>query len=147
MAGAAGLGVVFLLFVCLYRLAGLLAANALAITILIVVAAVKLTAVVLTLSSLAGLTLAIALAAYAIVLILQRTREGVSTARGAADMGFVHAWPRIRILAATTVTTSIILWWAGSALSAGMLASFAAGLFIGATTSTVAVALASRPLV
>ena len=117
-----------------YRLPGLLADIALLIYTLISFALYRFIPITLTLAGIAGFILSIGLAVDANVLIFARLKEELRRGRPlavAVEQGFDHAWPAIRDFSASTLITSIILYWFGSNFGVSIIKGFALTLALG----------------
>jgi len=137
-AGIIGLVIVALFMLLYYRLPGLLADLALVMYSLIVFAVFKILGVTLTLAGIAGFILSIGMAVDANVLVFERMREELrlnKTLGGAVEAGFRRAWPSIWTSNASTIITTIILFWFGHNFAATVITGFATTLFIGVVIS------------
>jgi SecD/SecF fusion protein len=133
-AGAFGLLLVVLFMLLYYRFPGFLASIALLFYAAIVLAIFKLIPVVLTLPGLAGFILSVGMAVDANVLIFERMKEELRQDRPlelATEYGFRRAWPAIRDSNISTMITTTVLYFFGSADVKG----FALTLFIGVAAS------------
>ncbi|GAC1539235.1 MAG: protein translocase subunit SecD [Herpetosiphon sp.] len=138
IAGVAGLASVALFMLVYYRLPGLLADGALLIYTVITFALYRLIPITLTLAGIAGFILSIGLAVDANVLIFSRIKDELR--RGlplvtAVERGFDHAWPSIRDANASTLITSLILYWVGSNYGVSIIKGFALTLALGIVIS------------
>jgi len=134
VAGIVGLVVVGLFMLLYYRLPGLLATIALLIYTAIVFAFYKLIPITLTLPGIAGFILSIGLAVDANVLIFARLKEELrrgKSLRAAVEAGFNEAWPAIRDSNASTLITSIILYFFGNSFGVSIIKGFALTLALG----------------
>ncbi len=147
IAGAIGLTIVMLFMALYYRVPGILADLALITYALLTFALFKLIPVTLTLPGIAGFVLSIGMAVDANVLIFERLkeelREGKSLHR-AIDLGWSRAWPSIRDSNISTLITSAILFWFGSAFGASIVKGFAVTLAIGVLVSMFTAITATR---
>ncbi|GAA0980026.1 protein translocase subunit SecD [Acrocarpospora macrocephala] len=146
-AAITGLVLTTLFIIVVYRLAGLLAAVALASYGLISYAVLVAMGATFTLSGLAGFVLAIGIAIDACVLIFERAREEYGHAprrglRAALDLGFKHAWSAIADSNITTLIAAAILFW----LASGPVKGFGVTLGIGVLASLVSAMLITRVL-
>ncbi len=143
VAGLAGLVLVALFMIIVYRLAGLLAVASLAIYGVLLLALFKLFAITITLGSLAGFIVSIGMAVDANVLIFERLKEELRAGR---DMGqsikqsFSRAWPSIRDGNISTLITSFILMQ----FTTGVVRGFAITLFIGILISMFSAIIITR---
>ncbi|NOY99038.1 MAG: protein translocase subunit SecD [Chloroflexi bacterium] len=138
LAGSIGLIVVVLFMALYYRLPGIVADMALLVYGLLTLALFKLVPVVLTLPGIAGFILSIGMAVDANVLIFERLKEELRAGRNlhtAIDLGWSRAWPSIRDANISTLITSGILFWFGSAFGASLVKGFALTLALGVGVS------------
>ena len=138
IAGIIGLVSVALFMLVYYRLPGLLADLALVIYTLISFALYRFIPITLTLAGIAGFILSIGLAVDANVLIFARLKEELRRGRPlsvAVEQGFLHAWPSIRDSSASTLITSLILYWFGSNFGVSIIKGFAVTLALGIAVS------------
>ncbi len=138
IAGIVGLSAVALFMLVYYRLPGLLADIALIIYALISFALYRFIPITLTLAGIAGFILSIGLAVDANVLIFARLKEELRRGRPlavAVEQGFEHAWPSIRDSNASTLITSMILYWFGSNFGVSIIKGFALTLALGILVS------------
>ncbi|MDQ5850541.1 MAG: protein translocase subunit SecD, partial [Chloroflexota bacterium] len=138
IAGIVGLSSVALFMLIYYRLPGLLADIALLIYTLISFALYRFIPITLTLAGIAGFILSIGLAVDANVLIFARLKEELRRGRPlavAVEQGFEHAWPSIRDANASTLITSLILYWFGSNFGVSIIKGFALTLALGIAVS------------
>lgn len=137
-AGIIGLIIVALFMLLYYRLPGLLADIALVIYAAIVFGLFKLLGVTMTLAGIAGFILSIGMAVDANVLIFERMKEELRSGKtlgAAVESGFRRAFPSIRDSNASTIITSIILFWFGHNFAATIITGFATTLIIGVLVS------------
>jgi preprotein translocase subunit SecD len=149
VAGIIGLVVVALFMLTYYRLPGLLADLALVMYSAICLAEFKLIGVTLTLAGIAGFILSIGMAVDANVLIFERMKEELragKTLGAAVESGFSRAFPSIRDSNASTLITTVILFWFGHNFAATVITGFATTLFLGVATSFVTAYFVSRTL-
>ncbi len=117
-----------------YGLFGLFANLALAINVTLIFGALSLLGATLTLPGIAGIVLTIGMAVDANVLVFERIREELKTAKGPAraiDLGYEKALSAIVDANLTTLITAVILLVMGS----GPVQGFAWTLMIGIVTS------------
>jgi preprotein translocase subunit SecD len=134
VAGLAGLGVVLLFMLAVYRLPGLLADFALVVYCCLMLAYVALFGVTLTLPGIAGFVLSIGMAVDANVLIFERIKEelwGGRTIRAAVGVGFKRAFWTVFDSHVTTIVGAAILYWLGT----GTVKGFALTLLVGTVFS------------
>lgn len=147
LAGIIGLVIVALFMLLYYRLPGLLADIALILYAAIVFALFKFIGVTLTLAGIAGFILSIGMAVDANVLIFERMKEELRSGKtlgAAVESGFSRAFPSIRDSNASTIITSIILFWFGHNFAATVITGFATTLIIGVVVSFLTAYFVSR---
>jgi preprotein translocase subunit SecD len=141
IAGMIGIGLVIVIMITYYRLAGLLAVVALACYVLFVLGGLASLGADLTAPGIAGLILSLGMAVDANVLIFERIREELiagRSPRAAVDAGFQHAMSAIVDSNLTTLITALILFQVGTGpvqgfavtLSIGIVASFFTAVYI-----------------
>jgi len=141
MAGLVGIGLVVVVMVVYYGMAGILAVGALGVYVLLVLGGLAGMNATLTVPGIAGLILSIGMAVDANVLIFERIREELANGRAtrtAVDEGFQHALSAIVDANITTLITALILFQFGTGpvrgfavtLSIGIVASFFSALFV-----------------
>jgi preprotein translocase subunit SecD len=146
-AAIIGLIIVALFMLLYYRLPGLLADLALILYAAIVFAVFKVIGVTLTLAGIAGFILSIGMAVDANVLIFERMKEELRSGKtlgAAVESGFRRAWPSIRDSNASTIITTIILFWFGHNFAATVITGFATTLFIGVVISLLTAVFVSH---
>lgn len=134
LAGAVGIGLVFLFMLVYYRLPGLVADLALIYYALVVLAVFRLIPVTLTLAGIAGFVLSVGMAVDANILIFERTKEELRLGKSlnaAIEAGFARAWNSILDSNVSSLITASILYAFGSPSIKG----FALVLIIGVLTS------------
>jgi preprotein translocase subunit SecD len=149
VAGIIGLSLTFLFLIITYRLPGVMASLALVIYAIISLAIYRLIPVTLTLPGIAGFILSVGMAVDANVLIFERLKEELRagrTVRQAIDLGWSHAWSSIKDSNVTSLISSIILYWFGSAFGASLVKGFAVTLFIGIFLSLFTAITVTRAL-
>lgn len=147
LAGIIGLVIVALFMLLYYRLPGLLADIALIMYAAVVFALFKLLGVTLTMAGIAGFVLSIGMAVDANVLIFERMKEELragKTLGGAVESGFRRAFPSIRDSNASTIITTIILFWFGHNFAATVITGFATTLFLGVVISFITAVFVSH---
>ncbi|MGH2447811.1 MAG: protein translocase subunit SecD [Chloroflexota bacterium] len=147
LAGVVGMIIVLLFMLLYYRLPGLLADLALLLYAAVVFALFKLFGVTLTLAGIAGFVLSIGMAVDANVLIFERMKEELRSGKtlgAAVEAGFNRAFPSIRDSNASTIITSIILFWFGHNFAASIITGFATTLIIGVVVSFLTAYFVSR---
>ena len=143
IAGIVGIGLVVLIMVWYYRLAGVLAVSALVFYVLFVLAGLSGLGANLTAPGIAGLILSLGMAVDANVLIFERIREELiagRSARAAVDEGFKHAMSAIVDSNLTTLFTALILYQVGT----GPVQGFAVTLCIGIVASFITAVYITR---
>ncbi len=147
IAGVIGLLAVALFMLAYYRLPGLVADLALMIYTAISFALYRFVPITLTLAGIAGFILSIGLAVDANVLIFSRLKEelrrGLPLAT-AVERGFDEAWPSIRDSNASTLITSLILYWFGSSFGVSIIKGFAITLALGIIVSLFTAVVITR---
>ena len=149
VAGAVGLGLVFLFMTLYYRVPGLVASLALLIYTALVLAIFKLLPVTLTLSGVAATILSVGMAVDANVLIFERMKDELRNGRtliGAINIGFNRAWPAIRDSNVSTLITCAILYYFSNQLGTTIVQGFAATLAIGVMVSMFSAIVVSRTI-
>ena len=149
LAGFVGLGLVVIYMLVYYRMAGLVAALALAFYAVVVLATFKLIPITLTLPHIGGFILSIGLAVDANILIFERMKEEIRIGRTLAssmEVGFSRAWPAIRDSNISTIITCGVLLWFGNRLGGGLINGFALSLLIGVLASMFTAVVVSRNL-
>jgi preprotein translocase subunit SecD len=147
LAAIIGFIIVAVFMLLYYRLPGLLADIALLMYTVTVFAIFKYVGVTLTLAGIAGFILSIGMAVDANVLIFERMREELragKTLGAAAESGFKRAWPSIRDSNASTIITTIILFWFGHNFADTTITGFATTLFIGVVVSMLTAVFVSH---
>lgn len=140
-AGMIGIGLVVIVMMLYYGMAGVLAVGALAVYVVLVLGGLAGIDATLTVPGIAGLILSIGMAVDANVLIFERIREELDNGRAtrtAVDEGFQHALSAIVDANITTLITALILFQFGTGpvqgfavtLSIGIVASFFSALFV-----------------
>ncbi|GAB4290793.1 MAG: hypothetical protein Kow0058_09820 [Roseovarius sp.] len=129
-----------------YGLFGLFANIALLINVALIFALLSVIGATLTLPGIAGIVLTIGMAVDANVLIFERIREEMRTARGAAraiELGYQRALSAIADANITTLITALILFAMGS----GPVRGFAVTLGLGIVTSVFTAIQVTRLMV
>lgn len=132
-AGAIGFFVIVAFMIVLYGRLGFIASLALVVYTLITLSLFRLIPVTLTLAGIAGFILSIGVAVDANILIFERMKEemrrGISREK-AIDLGFSRAWPSIRDSNISSLITSIILYYFGTAIVKGFAFTLALGVIV-----------------
>ena len=145
VAGAIGIGLVFLFMLIYYRLPGAVADVALLYYALVVLAIFRLIPVTLTLAGIAGFVLSVGMAVDANILIFERTKEELrlgKTLNSAVEAGFARAWNSILDSNVSSLITAGILYGFGSPSIKG----FALVLIIGVLTSMFTAVTVTRTI-
>ena len=143
IAGAVGVGLVVLIMVGYYRLAGVLSIAALVLYVLFTLGGLAMIGATLTLPGMAGFVLSIGIAVDANVLIFERIREELvhgKSVRLAVDAGFKMAMNAIVDSNVSTVLTALFLFWFGT----GPVKGFAITLILGIAASMVTAVFVTR---
>lgn len=146
-AGIIAMIIVALFMIAYYRLPGLLADLALVMYAIVVFALFKFIGVTLTLAGIAGFILSIGMAVDANVLIFERMKEELRSGKtlgAAVETGFKRAFPSIRDSNASTLITTVILFWFGHNFAASTITGFASTLFIGVLVSLLTAVFVSH---
>jgi protein-export membrane protein SecD len=145
IAGAIGIGLVFLFMLVYYRLPGIVADLALIYYALVVLAVFRLIPVTLTLAGIAGFVLSVGMAVDANILIFERSKEELrlgKTLPSAIEAGFARAWNSILDSNVSSLITAGILYAFGSPTIKG----FAFVLIIGVLTSMFTAVTVTRTI-
>ena len=146
VASLAGLGVVLLFMLAVYRVPGLLADFALVVYCFLMLAYVALFQVTLTLPGIAGFVLSIGMAVDANVLIFERIKEELwagRTTRAAVGVGFKRAFWTVFDSHVTTIVGALVLYWLGT----GTVKGFALTLLVGTVFSLLTAVNITRAFV
>ncbi len=140
IAGAIGLGLVFLLMIIMYNILGLMADIALLLYVLIVMWIMAGLGSVLTLPGIAGIILSIGMAVDANVIIFARIKEEISqgkTIRVAVSQGFRHALVTVLDAQITTLIAAVVLYEIGSTSVKGFAITLMIGIIVSIFTAVV----------
>ena len=143
LAGAIGIGLVFIFMLAHYRLPGVVACIALIYYAMVVFAIFRLIPVTLTLAGIAAFVLSVGMAVDANILIFERTKEELRSGKtlvAAIEAGFNRAWNSIFDSNMSSIITAGILFYFGSATIRG----FALVLIIGVLVSMFTAITISR---
>jgi len=146
VAAMVGMVAVVVFMVLSYGLFGVFANIALAFNVAMIFGALSLLGATLTLPGIAGIVLTIGMAVDANVLVYERIREELKTARGPAraiELGYERALSAILDANITTLITAAILWFVGS----GPVRGFATTLGLGIITSVFTAIFVTRLLI
>ena len=140
-------GIAILIFMVLsYGLFGLFADIALIVNVGLIFGLLSIIGATLTLPGIAGIVLTIGMAVDANVIIFERIREELKTAKGAAraiELGYEKAMSSIVDANITTFMTAVILFFVGS----GPVSGFAVTLGFGILTSVFTAIFVTRSLI
>ena len=147
LAGIIGLVAVAIFMLVYYRLPGLVADITLLIYTALTFALYRFIPITLTLAGIAGFVLSVGLAVDANVLIFSRLKDELR--RGlplptAVERSFIEAWPSIRDSNASTLITSLILYWFGSSFGVSIIKGFALTLALGIMVSLFTAVVVTR---
>ena len=146
VASYIGAALVVVFMVLIYGLLGIISVVALAANIAMIVALLSVLGATLTLPGIAGIVLTIGMAVDANVLIFERIREELRTARGPAraiELGYERAMSAILDANITTFITAAILF----ALGSGPVRGFAITLGLGIVTSVFSAIYITRLII
>lgn len=132
-AGLVGLISIIIFMTYLYRKEGFLASLALFVYTVMVLFIFKAFSVTLTLAGIAGFILSIGMAVDANILIFERMREELRSAKPrdiAVRLGFNRAWTSIRDSNISSLITSFILYYFGSGIVRGFAITLAIGILV-----------------
>ena len=144
-ASIAGLAMVALFMLAYYRLSGINAVVAVALNLLILLACMAYVDAVLTLPGIAGFILTIGMGVDSNVLIFERIKEELSTARGvraAVSAGFDRVWWTIVDTHVASIIAAAFLFQFGS----GPIRGFATTLAFGLISNVFTAVFVSRTL-
>lgn len=140
VAGAIGLGLVFVLMILMYNVLGLFADIALALYVLLVLWSMVGLGSVLTLPGIAGIILSMGMAVDANVIIFARIKEEIAqgkSIRVAVDQGFKHALTTVLDAQITTLIAAVVLFEIGSTSVKGFALTLMIGIVISIFTAVV----------
>ena len=146
LAALVGMAAVVVFMALSYGLFGWFANIALAINVGLIFGVLSLIGATLTLPGIAGIVLTIGMAVDANVLVYERIREELKTAKGPAraiELGYERALSAILDANITTLITAVILWIVGS----GPVRGFATTLGLGILTSVFTAIFVTRLLI
>mgnify|MGYP000328910126 CR=1 FL=1 len=138
LAGCIGLFVIVFMLVGFYRVSGLVAGVALVFYAFLLVAIIKAFGLTLSLASIAGIILSIGLAIDANILIFERMREAIRdgiASEKVISLGFDKSWTAIWDSHITSLTSAVILYWAGVSLISGFGLMLALGIILSLFTA------------
>lgn len=143
IAALAGFALIMIFMALTYGLFGWIANLALVINVAMIFGALSVLGATLTLPGIAGIVLTMGMAVDANVLVFERIREELKTAKGPAraiELGYERAMSAIVDANITTIITAAILWFVGS----GPVRGFATTLGIGIVTSVFTALFVTR---
>ncbi len=145
MAGLSGLALVFAFVMIYYRMAGIVAFVGLIVNMIILFGLMAMFNFVLTLPGIAGIILTMGMAVDANVLIYERLREETAAGKSLAaalEAAYDKAFSAIFDANATTLITSVILFWQAT----GSVRGFAVTLTLGIIASMFSALLVTRTI-
>ena len=140
VAGAIGLGIVFLLMLIFYGMLGLVADIALLLYVVMFLWSMVGLGVVMTLPGIAALILSIGMAVDANVIIFARIKEEIcagKTIRVAVDAGFKNALTTVLDAQITTLIAAVVLYEIGTTSVKGFALTLMIGIVISIFTAVV----------
>ena len=140
VAGAIGLGIVFLLMVVFYGMLGLVADIALALYVAMFLWSMVAFNVVLTLPGIAALILSIGMAVDANVIIFARIKEEIAagkTIRVSVDAGFKNALSAVLDGQITTLIAAVVLYQVGTTSVKGFALTLMIGIVLSIFTAVI----------
>ncbi len=140
LAGAIGLGIVFLIMIIVFRFPGFLASIALSVYVILELFFLQSLHISLTLPGIAGIILSIGMAVDANVIIFTRIKEEIGdgkTVKTAIRNGFSKAFSAIFDGNITTIIAGIVLLWMGSGSVKGFAKTLILGIVISMFTALV----------
>jgi preprotein translocase subunit SecD len=146
IAALVAMGLVLLFMVMVYGFFGVIANIALLLNVAMIFALLSLIGATLTLPGIAGIVLTIGMAVDANVLVFERIKEELKTARGPAraiELGYQKALSAILDANITTFITAAILF----ALGSGPVRGFAVTLGLGIVTSVFTALFVTRLMI
>jgi preprotein translocase subunit SecD len=146
VAGAVGFALVIVFMILTYGLFGWFASAALLVNVCLLLGLLSVIGATLTLPGIAGIVLTMGMAVDANVLVFERIREELKTARGPAraiELGYEKALSAIVDSNFTTFMTAVILY----TLGAGPVRGFAITLALGIITSVFTAFFVTRLMI
>jgi preprotein translocase subunit SecD len=147
LAGIAGMIIVLLYMIIVYRMLGIIAGIALIIYSLAFLAILKLPLflvtdqyIVLTLAGAAGLILSIGMAVDTNVLVFERVKEELKKGKSlktSIEIGFDKAWSSIRDSNISTIITCVLLFMIGTSIVRGFAVTLGMGVIISMFTGMI----------
>ena len=143
LAGAIGIGIIFLIMIVVFRFPGFLASIALGTYIILELFFLQTLHITLTLPGIAGIILSIGMAVDANVIIFTRIKEEIAAGKGvkgAVQAGFSKATSAIIDGNVTTIIAGVVLLYMGS----GTVKGFARTLILGIVLSMISALFITR---
>ena len=140
MAGAIGMGLIFVIMIAAYSIMGLAACIALALYVIIVLWTMVGMGAVLTLPGIAGIILSIGMAVDANVVIFSRIREEImagKSVRVAVQSGFRRALATVMDSQITTIIAALVLYLVGTSTVKGFALTLMIGIIASIFTAVV----------
>jgi SecD/SecF fusion protein len=140
VAGAIGLGIVFLLMLIFYGMLGFIADVALLLYVIMFMWSMVAFNVVLTLPGIAALILSIGMAVDANVIIFARIKEEIAAGKSirvAVDAGFKNALSTVLDAQITTLIAAVVLYEVGTTSVKGFALTLMIGIIISIFTAVV----------
>ncbi len=140
VAGAIGLGIVFLLMLAFYGMLGFIADIALLLYVIMFMWSMVAFNVVLTLPGIAALILSIGMAVDANVIIFARIKEEIAAGKSirvAVDAGFKNALSTVLDAQITTLIAAVVLYEVGTTSVKGFALTLMIGIVISIFTAVV----------
>ena len=140
VAGAIGLGIVFLLMLIFYGMLGFVADIALLLYVIMFMWSMVALNVVLTLPGIAALILSIGMAVDANVIIFARIKEEIAAGKSirvAVDAGFKNALSTVLDAQITTLIAAVVLYEVGTTSVKGFALTLMIGIIISIFTAVV----------
>ena len=140
VAGAIGLGIVFLLMLAFYGMLGFIADIALLLYVIMFMWSMVAFNVVLTLPGIAALILSIGMAVDANVIIFARIKEEIAAGKSirvAVDAGFKNALSTVLDAQITTLIAAVVLYEVGTTSVKGFALTLMIGIIISIFTAVV----------
>ena len=140
LAGAIGLGIVFLIMIIVFRFPGFIASIALSVYVILELFFLQTLGISLTLPGIAGIILSIGMAVDANVIIFTRIKEEIAdgkTVKTAIKNGFSKAFSAIFDGNVTTIIAGVVLLWMGSGSVKGFAKTLILGILLSMFTALV----------
>ena len=133
LAGLIGLIAIAVLLIFWYRVPGIIATLTLIGYAIVMLTLFKLVPVTLTAAGIAGFIISLGMAVDANILIFERMKEELHSGKTLVESikhGFERAWTSIRDGNISSIISSIILFWFGTALIKGFALTFGLGVIV-----------------